>query len=99
MPLVSYRVSVEAVLRWERSDRVLAGVAGDSPPNRFSRDHFGRMERPDLRGGVVRNAQDSERYGSSIRSGATKASGNVGRAASSTLLACVSVANGPSRTR
>ena len=48
MPLVSYRASAEAVLRWERSDRVvsglrweqrdrvLAGVVGDSPPNKFS---------------------------------------------------------------
>ena len=30
MPLVSYRASAEAVLRWERSDRVLLGGAGNA---------------------------------------------------------------------
>jgi hypothetical protein len=47
------------------------------------------------------NAEKSQRFGAeaSMRSGAMKASGNAERAALSTALACVRVANGPSRTR
>jgi hypothetical protein len=41
MPLVSYRTSAEAFLRWERGhldgcDRVLSEVAEDNPPSRLS---------------------------------------------------------------
>ena len=42
MPLASYRANAEAIFarstksqRWERSDRVLSGVAAERPPNSF----------------------------------------------------------------